>query len=146
MTAPARPRLKDPDGHALGKPALGGWMYTGAELLDAVIPPSDWGSWHLDTTAWVLYSDPPHPYEVDLERCLTSAQMLDHIMQVAGKTWADDATIAGLVRALDDVLRPQASLCSFGAAKRLAKARVRQLAQQADESRQLALAVYPEPR
>lgn len=74
--------------------------------------------WHLDrerlclvlgdstTGAWA--------YEVDLERCRTSAEALDWIMQVAGKTWATDAVIAGLVRALDDCLSPQAHLCGCG--------------------------------
>jgi len=37
-------------------------------------------------------------YEVDLEQCLDGAQVLDWILQVAGKQWADDATVAGLVR------------------------------------------------
>ena len=53
-------------------------------------------------------------YEVDLEDCTTSAQALDWIMQVASKTWATDAVIAGLVRAIRDVLNPQSTLCSFG--------------------------------
>ena len=137
---PPMTRLKNADGQPLGRPALGGWMYTGGELLDAVLPPSDWGPWCLDTTAWVLHA---RGYEVDLERSLTSAQVLDHIMQVADKRWADDTTIAGLVRALGDVLGPQASLCPGGASKRLTKARIRRLAQQAGESRQRALATYP---
>jgi hypothetical protein len=32
----------------------------------------------------------------------------------AGKTWADDAVIAGLIRALHAVLNPQARLCTAG--------------------------------
>jgi hypothetical protein len=35
----------------------------------------------------------------------------DRIVQVSHKLWADDATLAGLVRALDDVLRLQSNLC-----------------------------------
>ncbi len=53
-------------------------------------------------------------YEVDLERCQTSAEMLDWIMQVQKKTWATDETTAALVRALHVLLRPQANLCSDG--------------------------------
>jgi hypothetical protein len=53
-------------------------------------------------------------YEVDLERCRTSAQVLDWIMQVATKLWATDAIIGALVRELDRLLEPQATLCSFG--------------------------------
>lgn len=62
----------------------------------------------------MLYPDRPYRYEVDLDCCTTSAQVLDRVCQIAGKTWADDATLAGLVRALNDVLQPQATLCSLG--------------------------------
>jgi hypothetical protein len=58
-----------------------------------------------------------YPYEIDLETCTTSAQVLDWIMQVAGKTWATDTVLAGLVRAFDDLLYPQANLCSSGISK-----------------------------
>ena len=53
-------------------------------------------------------------YEVDLERCRTSAEILDWIMQVAKKRWVTDTVIAGLVRELDRLLDPQATVCSFG--------------------------------
>jgi hypothetical protein len=80
--------------------------------------PETWGPWHLDPDNLVLWiGHVRHPdvsaYEVDLERCLTSAAVLDWICQVAGKSWADDAVTAGVVRALDDVLHPQRRLCSF---------------------------------
>ena len=35
-------------------------------------------------------------YWIDLERCHTSSQVLDWIMQVAKKSWADDETLASL--------------------------------------------------
>jgi hypothetical protein len=57
--------------------------------------------------------------------------VLDWIIQVAEKTWADDATVAGLVRALDDVLHPQAHLCSMGASKTLDRRKIRALIHQA---------------
>ncbi|MGI8514051.1 MAG: hypothetical protein ACR2NT_02735 [Acidimicrobiia bacterium] len=66
-------------------------------------------------------------YEVDLERCLTSAQVLDWICQVAGKTWADDQTLAGLVRAIDDILHPQGTLCSFGTSRTITRPDVKGL-------------------
>jgi hypothetical protein len=50
--------------------------------------------------------------EVDLSRCRTSAELLDWIYQVCQKTWATDAILAGLIRALE--LNPQATFCSFG--------------------------------
>src|SRR5688572_29071962 len=80
-----------------------------------------WGPWRLDPEARVLYPDEPCQYEIDLDTCTTSAEVLDWICQVIGKSWADDATVAGLVRALDDVLTPQAHLCSSGRSKRLSR-------------------------
>ncbi len=53
-------------------------------------------------------------YDIDLERCRTSAQVLDWIMQVSKKSWATDLVIASLVRMLDEILDPQGSMCSFG--------------------------------
>ena len=51
---------------------------------------------------------------VDLDRCTTSAEVLDWILQIRHKTWTTDQDVADLVHALDDVLRPQAKLCSWG--------------------------------
>lgn len=74
-----------------------------------------WGPWLLNPRTFVLVTFvASYAYEVDLEDCTTPADVLDWIAQVAGKTWADDATTGGLVRALGDVLDPQANLCSDG--------------------------------
>jgi hypothetical protein len=83
-----------------------------------------WGPWRLDPELLTLTCE---GYEIDLEECLTPAAVLDWICQVAGKSWADDETLACLVRALDDILTPQATLCSWGRAKRLTRTKVRQL-------------------
>jgi hypothetical protein len=144
MTATTPPRLRNAAGEPLGQPLCGGWVYTGTDLFAAVHPADSWGPWELDTAVYVLRMDEPFGYEVDLEECTTSARVLDRIVQVAHKTDADDATIAGLVRALGDILSPQANLCSFGASKRLAKTRTRELAVRARERREQALAVYGE--
>jgi hypothetical protein len=89
------------------------------------------GPWRLDPAARVLYPVEPYRYEIDLDTCTSSAEVLDWISQVAGKTWADDTTVAGLIRALDDVLVPQAHLCSSGRAKRLSRRRIAELVGQA---------------
>lgn len=91
-------------------------------LPSATVTGDGWGRWSLDRELCVLR----HPrYEVDLEKCLTPAAVLDWIAQVAGKTWGDrDATLAGLVRALDDVLHLQATLCPCGVPGRLTKTEV----------------------
>ena len=75
-----------------------------------------WGDWHLDVEHLVLIN--PN-YEIDLERCLTSAEVLDWILQFSKKYHASYLDIAGLVNAFDSVLTPQASLCSFGQPKRI---------------------------
>jgi hypothetical protein len=51
--------------------------------------------------------------------------VLDTTMQVAGKGWVTNACLAGLVRALDDILHPQSTLCSCGTNKRLTETQIR---------------------
>jgi hypothetical protein len=53
-------------------------------------------------------------YEVDLDRCRTAAEMMDWIFQIEGKSWATDPIVRGLIRALNELLKPQATLCSGG--------------------------------
>lgn len=92
-----------------------------------------WGGWRLDGATFELAYpayDGGGEYQVDLEQCCTSAQAFDWIMQVIGKTWATDDCIAGLVRALDDILDPQDRLCSGGANKKLNSADVRRVVKQ----------------
>lgn len=75
------------------------------------------GGWSLEreTLCVVLRDEEGRElYDVDLERCRTSAAVLDWIFQVAGKTWADDRILAGLIRVLDRYLDPQGRLCSGG--------------------------------
>ena len=58
-------------------------------------------------------------YEVDLEECADSAQVLDWIFQIRGKAWADARTISDFLNALHDILHPQQNLCSGGANKQI---------------------------
>jgi hypothetical protein len=91
-----------------------------------------WGGWRLEGL-WLSY--PAYGkgrgrsgYPINLERFTSSAQMLDMIMQVAKKGWATDECLSGLVHALNDILHPQAYLCSFGRDKRLTEEEIRELA------------------
>jgi hypothetical protein len=98
---------------------------------------SGWGPWtlnHLIFALEMLERPDRFTYCIDLEQCTTSAEVLDWICQVAAKTWADDATLAGLVRALADVLHPQGTLCSSGQSRRLSKARIRQQVREVAEA------------
>ena len=119
MSGHGEQRLRNAQGRLLGTGDGRMLMYSGAEIMEAVSPPSDWGPWQLDASTCVLYTDQPYHYEIDLEQCLTSAHVLDRVMQIAGKDWpGSDQILAGMLRALNDVLHPQASLCSWGKPRR----------------------------
>ena len=80
-----------------------------------------WNGWCLDywpNGGWHIVHD-RMAYPIDLDRFRTSAVVLDAIAQVTGKLWATDEVIAGLGRAINDVLHPQAHLCSCGSHKRM---------------------------
>jgi hypothetical protein len=116
------------------------------EFLAEGPPPVDrsrWGGWRLENWGergdehghpggWhLVYSAYPGGgrYPVELERFASSGNMLDMVMQVAGKRWVDDACLAGFVRALNDILAPQANLCTFGANKTMTRERIATLAE-----------------
>lgn len=84
---------------------------TGADLDALSDEPGAWGAWRLNPGSLVL--------------SLRSAG--DWICQVSHKSYVDDRDLSGLVRALDDVLRPQARLCSFGKGSTLTRAKVAEL-------------------
>ena len=96
----------------------------------------NWGRWLLDPKRRrLVYPDPygtGADYDIDLDNCLTSADVLDWICQITGKPWGDKAAIAGLVHAFVDVLRPQEELCSWGQSFTLSPARVIELVAEYD--------------
>ena len=105
-----------------------------AELERLDVPdPDQWLPWRLDQENTVLwcdrYGNGRSIYEIDLQQCQTSSQVLDWICQVANKSWALDehAVISGLVIALNDILEPQANLCSWTMGKRLTKPAIKEL-------------------
>jgi hypothetical protein len=103
------------------------------------IPPSprrtEWGPWRLDADTYELYTEAGgYRYGIDLETCVSSAEVLDWICQIADKTWGDDdgthdQIVSGLVDALIQLLHPQANLCSWGKSSRLSKGAIRRLIQ-----------------
>jgi hypothetical protein len=89
-----------------------------------------WGSWTLDTErVCLVYDAEPVTlgegadryvaflggYEVDVEVIRQSSQVLDWIFQI--RSWATARVMKDLIEALDDILRPQANLCSGGGNK-----------------------------
>jgi hypothetical protein len=101
----------------------GGGIVVNARTLMEWRPPipqdgDTWGNWRFDAKTLIL-KNVQYNYQIDLEECDTSANMLDWIFQLCGKTWMTPDDLGHLVQALDDVLRPQANLCSFGTDKKL---------------------------
>jgi len=80
-----------------------------------------WGNWKFDADTLTLnYAPKGHwQYEIDLERCATSAQLLDWVFQIQGKGIFSPKDLADMLEALNDLLRPQANLCSCGQNKRI---------------------------
>jgi hypothetical protein len=73
------------------------------------------GDWvYHPKTLLVRYRKGAREYEVDLEQCLTPAEMLDWIFQFASKRWVTRESVGDLVTILKLLLHPQATLCSYG--------------------------------
>ena len=72
-----------------------------------------WGGWALDKDTLVLRHKGTN-YEVYLDECNNSAQILDWIVQVSQKSWSTNDVIGELVRALDDILGIQGHFCGSG--------------------------------
>lgn len=78
----------------------------------------EFGNWKFDKKNLTLtHSGAGRGYEIDLERCTTSAEVLDWIFQIESKTWASAEDLGELVRAIGTLLSPQATLCSEGQEK-----------------------------
>lgn len=92
-----------------------------------------WGPWRLrddELMGPVLereWDNPAYHYWVELRRCTSSAEVLDTIVHASRASWAGDAVLAELVRALDDVLDPIANLCNGGKAATLSGAKLDRL-------------------
>ena len=70
-----------------------------------------WGNWVYDAKHLTLTYRPTR-YEIDLERLDTCAAMLDTIFQIGMKGWGAK-NVSDLIHALDYLMQPQATLCSF---------------------------------
>ena len=86
-----------------------------------------WGGWWLEHRhlAYPAYTGGDYP--IDVERFTSSAEVLDMIAQVSMKGWATPECLAGLVRAIDDLLHLQGRLCGCGTDKRLTPAEIRKM-------------------
>lgn len=74
----------------------------------------EWRGWTLlyGTRELELAGPFSRGYRVDLERCGSTGELWDWITHVSSKTWCDDATTAGLIRALRDIAGNRRSIDS----------------------------------
>ena len=104
-------------------------MLTAIDLAKATPKPKDgtkWGKWvyHAHNLTLEYEGASGAWYEVDLERCNDSAQILDWLVQVLHKGWSTRADIGDLLRALDDLAgQLQSKVCGFGKNHRFSYAR-----------------------
>jgi hypothetical protein len=81
-----------------------------ADIVPRARRHEDWGGWHLRDSMLCYPAYPNDVYPLDLTNLGEAAALLCIIAHIARKTWATDACVAGLVRALDDILNPPANL------------------------------------
>ena len=88
-----------------------------------------WGGWHLDANTRTLILDSGgHHREIPIDEMTDSAHMLDTIFHLSAKSWATNEIRGDLLRALQDLFNPQATLCSGGHDKKIdAEAHLRNL-------------------
>ena len=89
-----------------------------------------WGNWELRVEIMCIEHS-VNWYQISLDECLTSAQVLDWVFQMRAKTWVTSEEMANLLDAFDDVFEPQSRLCSVGRNKSLTKEEMHRLAETA---------------
>lgn len=103
------------------------WIDLEPHLAPAHRDPTHWAPWTLDPDPVYPALDFGHLYRIELTDLRRPSRMLDMIIQVARKSWATDTVVAGLVRALNDLMNPQAFMCSMGGTTTLTERQVAKL-------------------
>ena len=71
--------------------------------------------WRIEELTLVYYLDDQEQYCVELDRCNTSAQILDWLCQIRSKRWGTPRCLAGLLDAFDIISGGlQRNVCGFG--------------------------------
>lgn len=76
------------------------------------------GNWVYDARTFVLRHE-PKDWEVDLDQCVDSANVLDWIVQADGKTGTTPQDTRDLIRALSTILDLQRNYCPGGVEKKV---------------------------
>ena len=82
--------------------------------------PLRWGQWRLVADTHEMEHDDAPWYGVDVDRCVTAAETLDWIVQLARKSWCSSKDVGDFVRALDQIADGlQGAVCPFGRSRRV---------------------------
>ena len=74
-----------------------------------------WGNWiYRPSTHTLEYRDGPRRYEIDLESCTQSSEVLDWVAQITQKRWSSSKDIGDFVQALNELLALQKNYCPGG--------------------------------
>lgn len=71
------------------------------------------GKWEYNRVAFTL-THLAEDYEIDLDEVTNSAELLDWLCQVQGKSWCTKKDLWTLFEAFDYLFKPQQNLCPFG--------------------------------
>ena len=94
--------------------------------------PREWGDWYFEPDRLELFLDRGGcvEYSIDLEMCMTSGEILNQLVEVAGKDWTSPADVSGLLAALNDLLQLQKNLCPGGTEEHLDRIRLHEVVRQ----------------
>jgi len=76
------------------------------------------GKWVYDAKTFVLRHE-PNNWEVDLDQCVDSANVLDWIVQADGKNSTSSQDTRDLIRALGEILDLQGNYCPGGQSRKV---------------------------
>jgi len=90
-------------------------FHDASKPLSAPTAVASWKSdiWELDEENHCL-NHIEWDYGIDLERCTTSAEVLDYLCQLYRKNWITQKAFYELFSFVDAFIDPQHNLCSFG--------------------------------
>jgi len=70
-------------------------------------------NWTVNLDNLTLYC-PRYGYDIDLEKCTDSAQILDWIFHLLNKAWVTEESMIELLLLIKSILDPQGNFCSLG--------------------------------
>jgi hypothetical protein len=80
-------------------------------------PRVQWGQWKYRADVFSLDNE-TQGYEVDLDTCTDSAQILNWVFQASSKEWSNEASV-DLIEAFRDIFNRQANVCPGGKGKKI---------------------------